>query len=367
MKIGIATFHWSDNYGAVLQAYALQHYLRNMYSDVEIIDYRPFRNLPWYKRIIAKSPKRLVRKMEHEYKRLKFEKFRDKHLICTKNSYSTIQSLKEEIHDYDVLITGSDQVWNPTWLSQNEEMIDFYFLSFGTDSTKRYSYAASVGHSDLSTIKPDWQKLFKEKLNDIDKISVREVSSIDLLNSMCGRSDVVSVVDPTLLLSNNHYKSLINRKRKRNNEMMCYMLHGRERDADNYVEILRKELELNTVYCNATKTGIHKDYSLPSPENWLKMIHDASYVVTNSFHGVVYCIIFRTSFIAISIGGIISTMNSRIRDLLEEIGLSNRFCSPNQKIEISELFKPINWDEVEEKLQPLISESKLYLDRILKL
>ena len=242
--------------------------------------------------------------------------------------FHCLQELDALAEEYDLLITGSDQVWNPRWLEQYDGMFEFYFLSFGKDNMKRISYAASIGHAHTDSMNKYWQKELAERLLGIDVISVREHSSISLIEALCGRTDAQLVVDPTLLLPKDHYDRMaIAPLKSTGRYVFSYMLHGLE---DNARAALYgfSDRSISVVRCDAVKTRIHRGYVLPSPDQWLTYIRDATHVVTNSFHAVVFSLIFHTPFTAVLICGGVGSMNTRITDLLAAAGLSDRIAHP---------------------------------------
>ncbi len=357
MNVGISTFQWSNNYGAVLQAHALQAFLRERKHLVQIVDYRMKPSTTGLRKLISKNPYILVRKWESAYKEYVFELFRQRHLVRTPTVFYSVNELKIIADQFDVLITGSDQVWNPRWLAQRDGLFDLYFLSFAAPQTRRISYAASIGHSEKSTMKQEWQKILSEKLPLIDAISVREASGVELVNSLCGRTDAVTVVDPTLLLKRTHYEKIAGAPKRQTNYLFSYMLHGMEQDAVGACQTISVIQDLKIINCDVVKTNIRKDYVLPSPTGWLQRIKDASFMVTNSFHGVIFCLIFHTPFISVLIDGQIGSMNSRIVELLRTVGLDDRIIAPRQDVPVALYTAEINWDLVDQKIVTMREES----------
>jgi len=361
MKIGITTFQWANNYGAVIQAHALQSFLQARGHVVQIVDYRVASSSADLRKWISKSPSGCVRKWELAYKEYVFELFRQRYLVRTPSVFYSADGLKSIADHFDVLITGSDQVWNPQWLSQLDSLFDLYFLSFAAPQTRRISYAASIGHSEKSTINEAWQKILSEKLLKMDAISVREHSGIELVNSLCGRGDAVQVVDPTLLLGREHYEKISGSPKGQGKFLFNYMLHGMEQDAAGVCQQIAETQNLQVIKCDAQKTFIRRSYVLPSPPDWLKTINSASFVVTNSFHGVVFCLIFHTTFIAVLIDGQIGSMNSRIVELLKAVGLTHRIISPQGDASDGLCTEEIDWAMVDHRLATMRAESIDYL------
>jgi hypothetical protein len=361
MKIGITTFQWSNNYGAVLQTHALQSFLSAKGHEVQVVDYRPNVPLSFAHKWIARSPNGCFQKWKVAYKDSLFESFRRKHMTRTSEIFWSFSELRRISDRYDMIITGSDQVWNPKWLSQFNGLFDLYFLSFVAPQTRCISYAASFGHADKSTMSEDWQKLIGEKLKMMDAISVREKSGIDLVRDLSGRTDAIQVVDPTLLLDRLHYENLTDSKSKRKSFLFSYMLHGLECDAETACHHISEVLQLNTLKCDGLTSAFRGGYTLPSPRVWLRHIRDAVFMVTNSFHGVVFCLIFHTPFIALIIDGENGSMNSRIVDLLKAVGLSHRILNPRQPVSKWLCKEKIDWNEIDRKILSIRSNSIGYM------
>jgi hypothetical protein len=361
MKIGITTFQWADNYGALIQAYALQTFLQARGHEVQIVDYRPQKGASMVRRWLSASPRGCVRKWESNWKQFLFERFRKKHLVRTPEVFRSASELRKIADRFDLLIAGSDQVWNPKWLAQSEGLFDLYFLSFAGSKTRRISYAASIGHSDLSTLTDEWKQMLAVRMKAMDEISVREQSGVELVRQLCGRTDAVCVADPTLLLGRAHYDRLAGTSVEKNPYLFSFMLHGLEQDAAEACRSVSEYLRLTIARCNAGKTGLHAGYTLPSPEGWLRNIRDARFVVTNSFHGVVFCLLFHTPFVALLINGSTGSMNSRITELLKAVGLSHRTVVAGAGVPSETVIKKIDWDGVDRAMASMRSESLGFL------
>lgn len=354
MKIGITTFQWSDNYGAVLQAHALQCFLQQRGHSVEIVDYRTRKPESWVRRWVAKTPFGCVRKWEAVWKKQRFEQFRRQHLIRTPDVFHSSSELRKISDRFDLLIAGSDQVWNPEWLAQVAGLSELYFLSFAGSKTRRISYAASIGHSSRATLTAEWADILCKKLLTIDAVSVRETSGVGLVKELCGRDDAVQVCDPTLLLDRQHYEALAGPVAAGGKKyLFSFMLHGLERDAEPVCRQIAGKEGWRVLKCDARRTALHKGFVLPSPAGWLRRIRDAEFVVTNSFHCTVFCLIFHIPFAAVLIGGQIGSMNSRIVDLLGAVGLANRMVSSGGGIPAAVLEKGIDWDAVDARMDAM--------------
>jgi hypothetical protein len=360
MKIGITTFQWSENYGAVLQAHALQFFLQEREHTVQIIDFRPPPSGSGLRRWLSSSPRGCFVKWEAAHKTHLFESFRKKHLVRTPKSFHSSSELLKLADRFDILITGSDQVWNPQWLDQVAGLWDLYFLTFAGLQTRRVAYAASFGHAEKSTMKKEWQKLIGEKLTKMDAISVREPSGVELVRDLCGRTDALHVLDPTLLLDVSYYKR-ISRKAKGCKHVFCYMLHGAEKESELFCERSVLLRGLKVVKCDSRKTSLWSGYTLPSPIQWLQRINNAEFVVTNSFHGIVFCLIFHKPFVALPIHGQMSSMNGRVSELLRAVGLPQRMVAATAGFTEDAFDSGINWMDVDDRIAHLRKKSIEFL------
>lgn len=357
MNIAITTFTWVDNYGAVLQAHALQKFLTNYGHKVLIIDYKIAKEQRGFRRFFGKNLVTTERKLKLEF----FNRFRSKYMSFTTQTFRSTNDLTVLRDEFDLLITGSDQVWNPNWLSQFDGLFDLCFLTFGGFNTRRVSYAASIGHGTVNSIKPEWQVMLADRLAKMTAISVREHSGLAIIEKLCGRTDAVHVVDPTLLLDRDYYQILAGRSKKTKPYIFNYMLHGKESDSKITTESIRRNKEIRLVMCDGQSFLTKYGYVLPSPTKWLQKIRDAEIVVTNSFHAVIFCIIYHVPFFAILIDGEMSSMNTRITDLLASLGLKNRILPPNTSISAVQINSNIPWENIDTTLDQLKKPSIQYL------
>lgn len=340
MKIGIITFHWGANYGAVIQAYALQKYISSLGHDVEIIDYRPLKTQ--FVQLVQNCLSRDFNKIK---KGKMIKTFIKENLILSKKTYRTSRDLLKCKDEYNVVFCGSDQVWNESFLFYSESKPNpSYYLSFAGEKTKRCSYAISFGTEKLQ------EKTKQVVLNEIKKfsaISVREKTGKDILDDLGFTSQLVS--DPTLLLGSDDYAKLIDDKNYKTNKAFFYILHNNQGKAQKICNYIDNTIDL----CPCI-----------SEYEWLHKIKNSEIVVTNSFHGIVFSIIFNTPFVAITVDG--SGMNDRIYTLLEKAGLSDRIISEYNTEKIDEIIStPINWQNVSNNLRDFIGDSKKYIQKCL--
>lgn len=357
-KIGILTFHWSDNYGAVLQAYALQSFIQSYGYKCEIIDYLPPRKNILH-RLISRSIKKQIEKLSLYIKHLKFETFRNNFLSLSVNSFFSSNALNKSLQsEYFCVIVGSDQVWNPTFKSATKDFFKVYMLDF-PGSIKKISYAPSIGHSSKVTIDTSEQLEICNLVSGFNHISVREKSSISLLKSIGVQKPIMHVCDPTILLDVDKYPLDCARKTI-DPYIFSYILHGADKEFEKLNVSLANKLNLRIVCCNS-KTIYKKSYVLPSPTNWLYIVKKSSFLTTNSFHGVVFAIKYKVPFIVLKRSDSRKSMNTRLDSLLSVVGLSDRFLSFDEINDCDFINEPIDWENVHDKLDGFQKTSSSFL------
>ena len=357
-KIGILTFHWSDNYGAVLQAYALQSYVNNLGIDSEIINYLPPRK-SLAKRLISRSPGKQIEKIYLYKKYILFQKFRRDYLNLSKESPRSINDLKNGmLSQYSDVIVGSDQVWNPSFHSSVKDFFEVYMLNH-SDNRNTIAYAPSIGHVTKASIPNEYQLLMTKYISNINSISVRENSSINLLKSLKVEKQVTHVCDPTILLEtkNFNFRESVSLPPR---FLFSYILHSADKQFLHINQSISSFLNCKIINCNS-KSSLASNYVLPSPPKWLSLIQYADFVTTNSFHGVVFSIKYKTPFLAVKRADKQSSMNTRIESLLSLLGLSNRIISHEQQIDMDLIESEIDWDFVHSKIEMFRDSSSSFL------
>jgi hypothetical protein len=349
MRIGTITFHWATNYGAVLQAYALQHFLKQKQFETEIINYIPLR---------IKLIQTLLRIKNMEFSEFMREKrmnsFRKQFLDLSSITYYTNNSLIKRCHDYDAYICGSDQIWNESFaLNAEGKPTLSYYLNFVKSEKCRVSYATSFGTDRLSV---EVIKLVKPELEKFQSISVREKTGEEIIRNM--DLEATLVVDPTLLLDKDDYECLIEGKEfKEEYQLFSYILHKNQATANAINEYIFDKFfnrNLDKKY-NQEPIGMYE---------WLYNMKHAQFVVTNSFHGAIFSILFHTPFVVVPVEN--SGMNDRITTLLNTIGLSDRIIDTIDKLKLDRLIaEEIKWTEVDEKIMNLRKKSIEFLENAL--
>lgn len=370
IKIGLLSIHSAHNYGSVLQAYALQNVLSTYCDKVEIIDYRPDYLQSQYKLFSIKSYEKYkgINKIKiflyrilffyPRYKKYKrFNDFMKNNYNLTKGIYKSYNDLySKELNNYNILVCGSDQIWNTDITNGFDKS---YYLAFSNKNQKIISYAASLGRNDIDT---NYINDYKKYLNRFSKISVREESSVNKFNKL-GFLDINVVLDPTLLINEKKWIELSEKSRLKLKKE--YILVYRLEDTNAFNEIVNyisKKTNLPIISLNKIKC-YKNEKNIPDagPEDFLKLIMNAHYVITNSFHGTVFSVLFKKSnFIVPN-----TTKPARMVDLLKSIGLADRIILNKNEITEAMLYKRIEYNSVFDHLNAYRKESYEFLEEAL--
>lgn len=365
MKIGIITWFTGPNYGTNLQAIALQYYLRSYGYKVDIINYEvPPVN-------VSKEKKPFIRKLLYQPKKyaIKFALNRYKSRIVERdrklsNSISTkciltpkietIDELIKTCNEFDLLICGSDQIWNPNWYDK------FYFADYDGITTNRISYAPSMG---VNAIPDSVVAEIQHGLKQFKAVSVREEKAAELLAPYLTDKPQV-VVDPTLLLTSEEWLDIFPEDVYEGNDyVFAFFLNDEKRHleaAKKFAKRLNNKLILvpykGTTYLQ--NADIRADAGL---EDMLNLIRNAKYVITDSFHITVFSIIYRKQFYTFQRfkEDEFTSQNVRVTNLLRMVDLSERLI-PYQSTQI-DMLDAINYDGHIEKLNIEIEKSKEFL------
>ncbi len=339
-RVGIITFHCADNFGAVLQVYALQLTLKELKINSEIIDFRPdilkipYDNKFHWKYMISKIglyktiKRNIVRVIRHKNiknRMLAFNNFRKNHLIVSGPTYNTSKELMENSPIYEYYITGSDQVWNPDFLISTGNS---YFLDFAPKESKKISYAASISVSLESSSK----SIFKENINGFNHISIREKDNIEFLESITDKPITIAL-DPTLLIDKSNYMNISKKADETNKYILVYDIQFNE-EMIKLANRISEEKGYDVISFSNEKNykrGI-KTFYYEGPSEFLGYIENAEIVLSTSFHGVALSVIYNKPFYAIPH----TTRGTRVTDFLMSIGLEKRiFYKSNELSEIS--------------------------------
>ncbi len=359
MRIGILTFHCAHNYGAVLQCYALQETLKGMGHDVDVIDYRPEYLLASYRkfsidRFISKNPFTLIRKTTRELwvldKRIKrYYAFND--FISSNLHLSKRINGKFIPPDYDIYIIGSDQIWNPR-ITCGFDSVYFGGFQFAKGKRKYISYAASMGLQELGDSD---KKFYASALQNLDSISVREFQTASLLQPLTSKK-VETVLDPTLLVDVRIWDAMAVAPRIGKKYVLVYQI-GIDSDIIKMARKIAKETDAVVVEIMAGIYSRKSKYRIQcaTPKEFLGWLKYANCVVTNSFHGTAFSVIFNRPFY--NIAG--NRNDVRSLSFLESIGLENRVKAKKSFPAFSE----IDYSDVDEIINGLRRNSKYFIKK----
>lgn len=381
MKIGIITWYGNLNYGSVLQAFALQKYLKDTFkADVELIDYKCLSGdvVCNYQKKAEHFAYKTFEKIEHRLNenkynyatRLKseFADYYEKKQINFSNILSEIkftdpicsQADFEKCKDFDVIICGSDQIWNPQLLDKN------YFLAFG-QNVKKIAYATSFG---IDYIPKYSQSYIKEWLKDFKAVGLREDTCLTQLKKTIKRNDITTVCDPCLLYTASEWESFFSTDINRKNYFVTYFLGTNE--LGYYAENrLKNKLSISNVVLPATSKGLddcEKESITYGPAEFIYLVKNSEFVVTDSFHAVIFSLIFEKDFCVVYKHKKTNpfNQNSRIDFILKTLGLSDRIAESESDVE-KIINTKIDYSLCRNKIADFIKHSKEFLkDNILQ-
>lgn len=358
-KIKLFTFHNAENYGAMLQAYALKEALKKLGTAPQFINYENEKILSDYKLIRTKSFKSFLSSLWYLSRNLKrkrnFKRFSDKYLDTNTKGYSSVQEIEQDIEQNDVFVAGSDQIWNPELTGG---LSDVYTLNFKTNfNVRKTIYGASLGNEGLLK---KYSSDFKEKLETLDYISVREQSIIEPLKNI-SKKDIEKVVDPTLLLTKEEWNNLIESNETINLPHEKYILVYTLFESDEVTKIanyISHITDLKIVHFRKYNTYENELLSLYTygPADFVNAFKNAAYVITNSFHGTVFSLIFERNFYSV----LPSQRAGRITDLLNNMGINTRIIQDESQVNIN---NNIDYTEVKEKINCLRVKSIDFLKK----
>lgn len=333
MKTGIMTFPNSTSYGATLQMFALCRTLDQIGCDVEIINYhneymkdgrhttKLHKTNSWKRRGI-----RAAQYLIHNRQYRRFRSFEKTMPMYPNRAFSEKSKLVQIGKRYRCIICGSDQVWNPDITGSDLS----FFLDFCTSETMRVSYAPSFGHTTFSQ---SFQKAVIGELEKFSHISVREQQGKDWIQSVMGKAPEL-VLDPTFLLSSEEWQEFEqNYPVKAEKYVFYYTIRHSETLFNFCTELAKREgFKILIVGGNVIqKIANHNPNIIYAcdldPREWLYLLHGASYVITNSFHGTAFAINYHKDFFV----EFSSLTNARLENIVRTFGLENRIVRPEMK------------------------------------
>ncbi|MBQ8361085.1 MAG: polysaccharide pyruvyl transferase family protein [Bacteroidaceae bacterium] len=371
MKIGIVTYVKCDNYGAELQAYAMQYIFRKLGYDAELVNLEkrekdltssasaiipaiinrfkvygwkaPFKILKLVGDVIERKKASKLYAEEERNKHKLFTDFFENNIAHSEKFY-TLESVYTDDMPYNVFVAGSDQIWN----YMHTDNLDVYFLMFANRfNAKKISYAASISVPDIpSRLHADYKKY----LENLDSVAVRELRGKELVEKYSNKTAEV-VLDPTLLVTKEEWKcNVANEIRKGEKYVLIYTLSGSFyiRDlAKSIAQRISPNCKVINIKPNFKKEnpndGIEHLYNV-GPKEWVGLLMNAAYIVTDSFHGTAFSINFNIPFTTLV--NPTSNMNSRVMSILTITGLQNRIIYDDdshlepQSLDVD--FSPVN-------------------------
>jgi len=353
-KVGIMTFHNANNYGAALQAYALQTTVGRLFPEhrVEVIDYqsKAIREQRSFKAM--KRNQGLVKAMIHfpflNHRIKNIDRFVAERMQLSPKVESRKQ-LAKVAPEYAAIISGSDQVWNRK-LTGGE---DTYLQDFHQGKAKKISYAASLG---VSEIPKEWKDDYKKYLIQFDAVSVREDAARNLLKQEFD-IDAGVHIDPTLLLSKADWDKIAAPNKQKHRYVLVYMVPFQKAVLEYGKAMAKKHKAKLVVVCRSLKSGGGKYKGLSPVDEILSLFQNAQYVVTNSFHGTAFSVINQKKFVLFLNNPV--GYNIRAKQLLTSCGIL-KDGETGDRVECLQC----NWDQVTENLEIKKKESKEYLRRV---
>ncbi|ENK4570898.1 polysaccharide pyruvyl transferase family protein [Vibrio cholerae] len=349
MKIAILTQPLQNNYGGLLQAFALQKYLKEQGNEVMTVDFAWNHKLRYFgiksilgniirKYILRRNIRSIFPITDEERCRIgqNTNRFTAEHIFTTQKIYSIDEMSYIKKYQFDAYIVGSDQVWRPAY----SPGMSAFFLSFlnKSDDAKRIAYAASFGVDNCNEFSQDALEEYAVLLKQFDAVAVREDSAVDLCKQHFGVA-AEHVLDPTFLLDKEVYIQLVEQDKcpVSNGNMMVYVL-DQSLGKKEIIQAVANERSLTPYTVMPDEKGVY-----PPVTQWLRGFMDAEFVVTDSFHGVAFSIIFNKPFIAI---GNHNRGLARFTSVLNMFGLQDRLIFSIDELTSQLINQPIDFSKV---------------------
>lgn len=366
MRIALLTLHTPLNFGSALQAFALCSVLSDRGHEVELVDYwRPGdRGSQLFLARLGdgdgpfptRTKEAVGRTIEGIVARRRFWPFLRARTLLSTRRYRSYEVLAGAPPDADVYMTGSDQVWNSVYNGGVDRAL---YLDFGADTVLRVAYAASFG---LDSIPSSQHDEMKHLLRRFDAISTRERQGVEILSELGFSAD--SVLDPTLLIDQAGWRFVAGDPEAQEEYVLCYCVE--EKYMQDTARIA-KEVALRMGGCRVYNVtfggprrrmrGVDRNLYFSSPKEFLKLFAGAAFVVTGSFHGTAFSLNFNKPFLSLCP----PLYGSRVRELLELVGLSDRLIAADGVADMAQ----IDYSAVNVRLQELRASSLEFLDAAL--
>lgn len=347
-RIGIITFHRADNYGAVLQNYALQRMIVKLGYEVKTIDYSCVEIEDTYRiwqKIVAKNITELIKQVIRNIlnlqptfaNRKKFRAFRRNYLKLTRGY--NLKNIESSCDEFDIVLCGSDQIWNEMYMGKN---IDVYTLRFVKNKTK-VAYGASAGLGKI------WNGHIIESIKEFDYVTVREIALSKFLDREKISNSVVC--DPVFLLTSQEWEKIISSiKPRKKSYLFLYFLDSKKKETCEIADyIARKKGWKVCCPCKYCKQSVRfgKNAFDDGPLEFVSDIKNAELIIASSFHAIAFAIILKKDFFVV----LHETTGQRVRDLLYFLGLEDRIISDLDDYKGGDWDnKHINYESVEKRM-----------------
>lgn len=362
LRIAILSFHNAANYGAALQAVALQRKLDELGYYNDYIDYQnKYRRHAYdmlYQFLHAFKTGRFINALKYAVgapfmflRKHRFANFYKEYLRKTDDIYSNSIEASKLNSKYDKFIVGSDQVWNP-----ENNGGDMAFLLNFVDDWKKISYSSSFG---LSSIPSQYESQYRELLSKFKNLAVRESDGVRLVKELTGRNATL-VLDPVFLIDKNSWMELANKFE----DDFIFSYTNKKGQLEKFFSITNYNIKNQKIY-KLTRQTSPMDFLSPkikvkytmSPQDFIGVVNSAKLVVSASFHCISLAIILNRPFIAILTGD--KGKDERLQSLLNLLNLNDRILTTNMtSIQVS---SPIDYSVVNQKLKELKNSSIQYL------
>lgn len=374
IKVLAITFHRAENYGSMLQAFALQEFIKEIDNSVEykILDYAPevqrnvYRIIPRINNIksAAKALVALKNYKELSQKKKRFADFVKGYLDCTTTVDSSPNALQSVIKGFDVCIFGSDQIWNT-----NGQDFDWIYMGENISISKKISYAASMGSGYfIDGWKQEHREKAKQLLDDFTALSVREIGAKEAVTKIASNSlRVLQNIDPVFLLTKEEWLSKLNIKSESGKRYILFYSLNPDTMVMNIVKELGRKIGMPVI---VTKFNNMHDIVNPfdkkyntGPIEFLELLYNAELVLSTSFHGVAFSILFNKPFYAIN-----PYSDSRLESILEFCDLQDRAIRGLVDIERAmEGWSEIDYCSANQAIEKERERSKAYLSSCLEI
>ena len=356
----------TDNFGCQLQQYALYRVINEMGLKCEIIDepycgenslfsvHYSWKNitLEWFANKVKSKLKKSTpiseeRKDAVKRKREKFKQFRKKHLVFSEAC--TIKTINNIAAKYRYLVCGSDQIWNPQFSSPN------YYLNFANENQRTIIYAASIGREFFTKRE---RTVIRPYLKKLDYISVREKSGQKLIKNIVPEKNIELVLDPALMLTQDKWERILPSERIVKEPYVFLHIMGTNEGAEQSVKHFTEDKNLKLV---SIGNPAEENFRDAGPDEFLRLIRDAEYVITDSFHATAFSLLFHKEVYCL--GRVMSghSMNARISTILETCNISNRMGSIEMMTDV--FHQNINYEEVDQLLADARENSLAFLKK----